>query len=138
MDTSVNTSTFMVTQTTALPSEDNAINSSIPNEVITDYSSTSPVKDKEPQTGDESSTGIYSIVAMLASIVLALLHFAEHADIKELLQSINAKHKYPDKRQRTSIPFIIHKKLNVQSSKKKDRTLNGIWTRRKQYYFLSG
>lgn len=138
MDTSVNTSTFMVTQTTALPSEDNAINSSIPNEVITDYSSTSPVKDKEPQTGDESSTGIYSIVAMLASIVLALLHFAEHADIKELLQSINAKHKYPDKRQRASIPFIIHKKLNVQSSKKKDRTLNGIWTRRKQYYFLSG
>ena len=138
MDTSVNTSTFMVTQTTALPSEENAINSSIPNEVITDYSSTSPVKDKEPQTGDESSTGIYSIVAMLASIVLALLHFAEHADIKELLQSINAKHKYPDKRQRASIPFIIHKKLNVQSSKKKDRTLNGIWTRRKQYYFLSG
>ena len=138
MDTSVNTSTFMVTQTTALPSEENAINSSIPNEVITDYSSTSPVKDKEPQTGDESSTGIYSIVAILASIVLALLHFAEHADIKELLQSINAKHKYPDKRQRASISFIIHKKLNVQSSKKKDRTLNGIWTRRKQYYFLSG
>lgn len=138
MDTSVNTSTFMVTQTTALPSEDNAINSSIPNEVITDYSSTSPVKDKEPQTGDESSTGIYSIVAILASIVFALLHFAEHADIKELLQSINAKHKYPDKRQRASIPFIIHKKLNIQNSKKKDRTLNGIWTRRKQYFFLSG
>ncbi len=138
MDTSLNTSTFMVTQTTALPSEYNAINSSIPNEVITDYSSTSPVKDKEPQTGDESSTGIYSIVAILASIVFALLHFAEHADIKELLQSINAKHKYPDKRQRASIPFIIHKKLNIQNSKKKDRTLNGIWTRRKQYYFLSG
>ncbi len=138
MDTSVNTSTFMVTQTTALPSEENAVNSSIQNEAITDYSSTSPVKDKEPQTGDESSTGIYSIVAMLASIVLALLHFTEHADTKELLQSINAKHKYPDKRQRASIPFIIHKKLNVQSSQKKDRTLNGIWTRRKQYYFLSG
>ena len=137
MDTSVNTSTFMVTQTTALPSEENAVNSSIQNEAITDYSSTSPVKDKEPQTGDESSTGIYSIVAMLASIVLALLHFTEHADTKELLQSINAKHKYPDKRQRASIPFIIHKKLNVQSSQKKDRTLNGIWTRRKQYYFLS-
>lgn len=139
MDTSLNTNnTFMVTQTTALPSEENAINSSIPNEAITDYSSTSPVKDKEPQTGDESSTGIYSIVAILASIVFALLHFAEHADIKELLQSINAKHKYPDKRQRASIPFIIHKKLNIQNSKKKDRTLNGIWTRRKQYYFLSG
>ncbi|MDE6363238.1 MAG: leucine-rich repeat protein [Lachnospiraceae bacterium] len=140
IEMSMNTSTFMITQTTPLPSEDNMINNSIPSEVITDYSSSGPVRDKEPQTGDEASTGIYAIVAMLASLVLILLHFAEYSD-KNILQRVETGQKYRNKKlakQRSSIPLNIHRKHNIQNIKKKDRTFEVIWTRKKQYFFSSG
>ena len=113
---SVDAAPFSTTQITDLPSEDNAINSA-------------PVKDQEPQTGDEASTGIYIITAILASLALALLHVLESFDTGDPIQRV---------KQHTSIPFRTHITHNTQKLKKKDRAFEIIWTRRKQYSFSSG
>ncbi len=113
---SVDAAPFSTTQITDLPSEDNAINSA-------------PFKDQEPQTGDEASTGIYIITAILASLALALLHVLESFDTGDPIHRV---------KQHTSIPFHIHMKHTTQKLKKKDRAFEIIWTRRKQYSFSSG
>ncbi len=113
---SVDAAPFSTTQITDLPTEDNAINSA-------------PVKDQEPQTGDEASTGIYIITAILASLALALLHVLESFDTGDPIQRV---------KQHTSIPFRTHITHNTQKLKKKDRAFEIIWTRRKQYSFSSG
>ena len=113
---SVDAAPFSTTQITDLPSEDNAINSA-------------PFKDQEPQTGDEASTGIYIITAILASLALALLHVLESFDTGDPIHRV---------KQHTSIPFRTHITHNTQKLKKKDRAFEIIWTRRKQYSFSSG